>query len=68
MKQITIKDIEQFIDDETFNSEYYNWDKGDCSLVGLIIVLLKQEIRNAKKDPYEYRWGSLLKFLEDNTE
>ena len=68
MKQITIKDIEKFINDETFNSDYYYWDKSDCSLVGLIIVLLKQEIRNARKDPYEYRWEELLKFLEENKE
>ena len=38
MKQITIKDIEKFINDETFNSDYFNWDKGDCSLVGLIVI------------------------------
>jgi len=64
--QVKIKDLKHFIDDD--NPDIYSWDKGDCSLVGLIRVLMVQEIRKAKKDPYESRWEEMLNYLENNRE
>jgi hypothetical protein len=64
MQQVKISDVEQFINTESFNSEYYSWDKSDCSLVGILRILLIQEIRKARQDQHEYRWSELLEALE----
>jgi hypothetical protein len=44
--------IENLLDlnDENIKREYRSWDKGDCSLVGLIEILLYQEIQKHKKE------------------
>jgi len=65
-KQIRIEDVVEFLDGN--NPDYYSWDKGECSLVGIIRVLLIQEVRKARKDPYEDRWEEMLSFLEENKE
>lgn len=64
--QIQIKDIEKFIDDD--NPDIYTWDKGDCSLIGIIKILLIQEIKKAKRDIYESRWTEMLSYLENNSD
>lgn len=63
-EQISIADLEKFIDMNS--SEYWTWDKSDCSLVGLIRVLLIQEIKTAKKDPWNTTFDDLLKVVEEN--
>ena len=62
--QIKIQDIEKFIDNENFNPDYYNWDKSDCSLIGLLKILLKQEIIKEKTNTYyEQKYENLLSAL-----
>ena len=51
-KQIKIADIEPFINTDGFNREYCSWNQSDCSLVGIIRVLMIQEIKREHKDPY----------------
>ena len=43
--------IESLLDlnDEEIRQEYYRWDKGDCSEVGLCEILLYQLIKEHKK-------------------
>ncbi len=50
-KQITISDIEPFINTDEFNPEYCSWNQSNCSLVGIIRVLMIQEIEREHKDP-----------------
>ena len=47
----SIKDIEKLLnfEDAQIRGLYNSWDKGDCSLIGLIEILLVQEIENHKK-------------------
>ena len=44
------EDIEKLLDldDDVIKSLYNAWDKGDCSIVGLIEILLYQEIQKHK--------------------
>ena len=48
---ISYEDIEKLLDLD--NSEiktlYNSWDKGDCSIIGLIEILLFQEIKKHKE-------------------
>jgi hypothetical protein len=38
------------LDNPKIKTLYHSWDKGDCSLIGLIEILLVQEIDNHKKE------------------
>lgn len=38
--------------EEEFMSEYYSWDKGDCSEIGLISLYLKFLLRNEQDNCY----------------
>ena len=51
-----IEIIESLLDlyDNDIKTLYHSWDKGDCSLVGLIEILLYQEIKNHKKENGDY--------------
>ena len=53
---ISYEDIEKLLDLD--NSEiktlYNSWDKGDCSIIGLIEILLFQEIKKHKEKNGEY--------------
>jgi len=54
--EIKRDDIERLLDfeDEDVKGFYRSWDKGDCSVVGLIEILLFQEIKKhkASNGPY----------------
>jgi hypothetical protein len=51
-----IEEIEKLLnlDDYEIYDLYRSWDKGDCSLVVLIEILLFQEIKNHKKENGQY--------------
>jgi len=42
------------LEDEEIKSMYYRWDKGDCSLVGIVEIYLYQCIKEHKKENGEY--------------
>lgn len=47
---------------------YMGWDKGDCSLIGLIRILMIQEIEKeikSRKGYYDGQYEDLLKALYD---
>lgn len=48
----SIRDIDKFIDlsDDEIRNLYFGWDKGDCSVVGLLKILLIQEIKHEIKE------------------
>lgn len=48
--------LENLIDlsDDEIKSDYYSWDKGDCSEIGLCEILLKQLIKSHKVDNGDY--------------
>jgi hypothetical protein len=48
MKKLYFDDIENLLDLENpeIKTLYNSWDKGDCSMVGLIRILMIQEIHN----------------------
>lgn len=50
------EDIERLLDleDEEILSFYMHWDKGDCSVIGLIEILLFQEIKKHKEEMGNY--------------
>lgn len=51
---------------ELTDDDYISWDRGDCSLIGILIILLKQEIRKLDSLHYDYiAKNSLLEFIED---
>jgi hypothetical protein len=51
-----IEEILKLLDKDNYEIEcmYRSWDKGDCSLIGLIEILLYQEIQKHKKYNGEY--------------
>jgi hypothetical protein len=51
-----IEEVEKLLnlEDHEIYDLYRSWDKGDCSLVGLIEILLFQEIKNHKKENGQY--------------
>jgi hypothetical protein len=51
-----IEEVEKLLnlDDDEILQLYRSWDKGDCSLVRLIEILLYQEIRDHKKANGQY--------------
>ena len=49
-RRISIKILEQYVDMES--TEYRSWDKGDCSLPGLLKLLLIQELEILCRDPW----------------
>jgi hypothetical protein len=51
-KVVEIKDIERLLDlnDPEIMSMYRSWDMGDCSLIGLIEILLLQVIKKHKQE------------------
>jgi len=50
MKELKHKQIEELLDMENSNIRnlHNSWDKGDCSLIGLIRILMIQEIQKEK--------------------
>ncbi len=50
----TIETLLDLDNDELIRQIYYSWDKSDCSLVGLIEILLFQEIQKHKKENGKY--------------
>ena len=62
-KQVQNDDLLNFIDIES-SDDYYSWDKGDCGTVGLIVVLLKQELIKLYNTPYgDQEHQELYEFL-----
>jgi hypothetical protein len=55
-KELDCEDIENLLDleNEKIKRLYMSWDKGDCSVIGLIEILLLQEIENHKKENGSY--------------
>jgi hypothetical protein len=56
MKIVELNDIEALLDltDPEISQMYRSWDMGDCSLVGLIEILLCQTIKNHKQENGAY--------------
>lgn len=61
MRQVEISDIEKFVDTESM--DYWSWDKGDCSLIGILKLLLVQELKREAKDPWYQVEDPILKRL-----
>jgi hypothetical protein len=66
--QMNRDDIEKLLDlnEEKIRTLYMGWDKGDCSLIGLIRILLIQEIRKeikSRKGYYDGQYEDLLEAL-----
>ena len=55
-KRITINEIEELLDFSIpeIKTHYDCWDRGDCSLIGLIEILLFQEILKHKTENGAY--------------
>ena len=65
MLAIERSEIEKMIDldIESIRQLYMTWDKGDCSLIGLIRILLIQEIEKEIKNRGEFYDGQYDDFL-----
>jgi len=61
-----IDKVEELLDmnNENIKSLYMSWDKGDCSTIGLIRILLIQEIEKEIKNRGVYYDGQYDKFLD----
>lgn len=73
MKTLTYDDIEKLLDlnRDSTKSLYGSWDKGDCSLIGLIRILLIQEIEkeiNERGIWYDGQYDEILNNLYKNYE
>lgn len=56
------------LSDDNIRSRYGGWDKGDCSLIGLIRILLIQEIKkeiSVRGDYYDGQYDEFLKTLDE---
>jgi len=55
-KELKRENIENLLDleDDDIKRLYMSWDKGDCSIIGLIEILLLQEIEKHKKENSSY--------------
>lgn len=55
-KELKRDDIENLLNLEDYDIKrlYMSWDKDDCSIIGLIEILLLQEIRKHKKKNGSY--------------
>jgi hypothetical protein len=65
---VKIEDIEHLIDrnDPEIASDYHGWDKGNCNIVGLTALLLKQVILEeigSRGEFYDGEFDDLLKKL-----
>ena len=51
-----IKDIEKLLNlkDDKIRSLYNSWDKGDCGKIGIIEILMYQEIMEHKRENGPY--------------
>jgi hypothetical protein len=52
MNMKLIDEIEKLLDMDNYNTRlnYQTWDKGDCSRVGIVLVLFKQTIEEEIKE------------------
>jgi len=58
MSKVDIYTITSLLDDSPETNEMYRlWDLGDCSLIGLLKILLKQEINKEIKSRGQYYDG-----------